>query len=210
MSLRKQDLMVLRDSFRFHRKCDLSMFEQISSKLTFTTCYKPVTSEYKHSLTFCIRCYTHLQCIRLSLHTCMLSQQQNPCTDSKTVQYCTTTGHPPTIPPSYIRVRAVVCKCGDRQTDTDRQTHRWLDRQTARQTDTQMARQTDRQTDRQMAMANIHFASAIPHVKCNDRKCSQSQLTRFGPGTAPGGSGIGGYITGIPRGPYGIPGLQCI
>ena len=41
-------------------------------------------------------------------------------------------------------------------------------------------------------------------------KGSLLQLTWFGPGTVPGGSGIAGYITGMPRGPYGIPGLQCI
>jgi len=44
-----------------------------------------------------------------------------------------------TIPPSYIWVRAVVG----------------------------MRRGTDRQTDTQTAVANIHFASAMLHAKCN-------------------------------------------
>jgi len=47
----------------------------------------------------------------------------------------------PTIHPSYIRVRAVVLECDERQTDT--------------------------QTDTQTAVTNIHFASAMPHAKCN-------------------------------------------
>ena len=33
-------------------------------------------------------------------------------------------GAPPTIPPSYMRVRAVVWECGEGQTHTERQTHR--------------------------------------------------------------------------------------
>jgi len=44
----------------------------------------------------------------------------------------------PTIPPSYIRVRAVVWACGEGQ--------------------------TDRHTDLQTAVANINFASATPHA----------------------------------------------
>jgi len=40
---------------------------------------------------------------------------------------------PPTTPPTYIRVRAVVWECGEEQTDT------------------------------QTAVATIHFASAMPH-----------------------------------------------
>jgi len=28
--------------------------------------------------------------------------------------------------------------------------------------------QTDRQTDSQAAVTNIHFASAMPHAKCNE------------------------------------------
>ena len=46
-------------------------------------------------------------------------------------------GAPHTIPPSYICVTAVVWECGEGQTDT------------------------------QTAMASIHFASAVPHMKCN-------------------------------------------
>jgi len=47
---------------------------------------------------------------------------------------------PPTIPPSYIRVRAVVWECGEGQTDT------------------------------QVGVTNIHFTSAMPHVKCSELK----------------------------------------
>ena len=129
-----------------------SLFEKISSILTFTTCHKPVTSEYKHSVTFCIRCYTHLQCIRLSLHTCMLSQQRKPCTDSKSVQYCTTTGHPYHSPKLHPGSCSSV----------------WMRQQTDRQTNAQTDAQIDTRTDIQMAVANIHFASAMPNTKCND------------------------------------------
>jgi len=44
---------------------------------------------------------------------------------------------PPTSPTTYIRVRAVVWECSEGQTDT------------------------------QMAVKNIHFASATPHAKYN-------------------------------------------
>ena len=44
----------------------------------------------------------------------------------------------PTIPLSYIWLRAVVWKCSEGQTDTH------------------------------MHVANIHFTSATPHAKCND------------------------------------------
>ena len=98
-------------------------------------------SLYKQLLTFCVRRYAHLQCIRLlinqfisvagswpiSLHKCKLSWQRRA---------------PPTVPPSYIRVRAVVWECGDGQTDTHTQT----------------------------AVANIHFASPIPDAKCNKNR----------------------------------------
>ena len=47
-----------------------------------------------------------------------------------------------TIPPTYIRVRAVVWECGEGQ--------------------------TDRHTDTQTAVTIIHFASATPHAKCNN------------------------------------------
>jgi len=42
--------------------------------------------------------------------------------------------------PSYVRVRAVASECGKGQTDT------------------------------QTAVANIHFASAMPHAKCNNMR----------------------------------------
>jgi len=49
------------------------------------------------------------------------------------------------MPPSYIRVRAVVWVYGRGQTDT----------------------QTDRQTDTQTRVTTIHFASSTTHAKCN-------------------------------------------
>jgi len=51
---------------------------------------------------------------------------------------------PLTIPPSYIRVRAVVWKCGEGQ--------------------------SDRHINTQTAVANIYFASATPHAKFNKEK----------------------------------------
>jgi len=51
---------------------------------------------------------------------------------------------PTTIPPSYIRVCAVMWECGEGQTDT--------------QTDTQI----------QARITNIHFASSTTHTKCNN------------------------------------------
>ena len=53
----------------------------------------------------------------------------------------------PIIPPSHIRVRAAVWECGEGQTDT------------------------------QTVLINIHFASAMPHVKCNNwSKLMQNEL----------------------------------
>ena len=49
-----------------------------------------------------------------------------------------------TVPPSYIRVRAVV----------------WADGRG----------QTDRQTDTQTRVTTIHFASSTTHAKCKERK----------------------------------------
>ena len=42
-----------------------------------------------------------------------------------------------------------------------------------------MQRRTDRHTDTQMAVTNIHFTSALPHVKCNTQSsahCFQMKL----------------------------------
>jgi len=65
-------------------------------------------------------------------------------TGMKTVQ-----GTYPTIPPSYIRVSAVVWECGKGQTDTHTQT----------------------------AVTNIHFASATPQVKCNNTNVNITQVS---------------------------------
>jgi len=51
---------------------------------------------------------------------------------------------PPTIPPTYIRLCAVVWECGEGQTDT------------------------------QTAVTTIHFASAKPHAKCIDVTCTSN------------------------------------
>jgi len=45
----------------------------------------------------------------------LLLEQRNPCTDSKSAQYCATIGHPLPLP-RYIRVRAVVWECEEGQT----------------------------------------------------------------------------------------------
>ena len=68
----------------------------------------------------------------------MLSQQQNPCTDSKSAQQCTTKGHPYHSPKLHSGLYSSVG----------------------------MWRGTDRQTA-QTALTTIHFASAMPHAKCN-------------------------------------------
>jgi len=49
------------------------------------------------------------------------------------------------IPPSHIRVRAVVWECGEGQTD----------------------RRTESTNRHKTTVTNIHFASAEPHAKCN-------------------------------------------
>jgi len=56
------------------------------------------------------------------------------------------------MPPSYIRVRAVVWAYDRGQTDTHTHTH------------------TDRQTDTQMRVTTIHFASSMTHAKCSEAK----------------------------------------
>jgi len=65
------------------------------------------------------------------------------------------------MPPSYIRVRAVVWAYGRGQTD----------------------RQTDTQTDTQTRVSTIHFASSTTHAKCNNegtknkkRRCSEETV----------------------------------
>jgi len=58
-----------------------------------------------------------------------------------------------TMPPSYIRVRAVVWAYGRGQTH----------------------RQTDRHTHREMHVTTIHFASSTTHAKCNNYR-AQMQL----------------------------------
>jgi len=100
-------------------------------------------SEYKHSLTFRVRRYMHLQYIR-HVHMCCHSNET-----------CAPTANPPNSAqiegtpyhsPSYIRVHAVVWEC--------------------------CKGQTNRQTHRQMAMANIHFALATLQAKCNYKRMS--------------------------------------
>jgi len=68
----------------------------------------------------------------------MLSQQQNPCTDSKSAQQCTTKGHPLSFP----QVTFGLCSSVGMRLGTDRQRT-------------------------QTALTTIHFASAMPHAKCN-------------------------------------------
>jgi len=65
---------------------------------------------------------------------------------------------PLTIPPSYIRVRAVVWECDEGQTDI------------GLQTDTQTHRHTDSRDQ-----SNIHFASATPHAKRNKGDVTDQQ-----------------------------------
>jgi len=59
----------------------------------------------------------------------------------------------PIIPPNF-RVRAVVSECGEGQRD----------------------RQTDRHIHTQTAGTNIHFASATPHAKCNNKNSSGDEI----------------------------------
>jgi len=72
----------------------------------------------------------------------MLSWQRNPRTDCKSAQQCTT-GGTPTIPPSDIRIAAVVWECGEGQTDT------------------------------QTRVTAIHFASSTTHAKCDETHFKQ-------------------------------------
>jgi len=68
----------------------------------------------------------------------ILSWQCNPCTDCKSAQQCTTTGHPLPFPHLHLGPCSSVG----------------------------MRRGTYRQTDTQMAVTNIHFALAMPHANC--------------------------------------------
>ena len=56
--------------------------------LIMFTIKKQALSDYKHSLTFCVRT--------------MLSQQRNQCTDCKSAQYCTTREHPLLSPKLHL------------------------------------------------------------------------------------------------------------
>jgi len=56
------------------------------------------------------------------------------------------------MPPSYIRVRAVVWEYGRGQSD----------------------RQTDTQTDTQTRVTTIHFSWSSTHAKCNNDHCTQT------------------------------------
>ena len=117
-------------------------------------------SEYKHSLTFCVRHHTHLQYIRLQAYICVCCHGNETRAPTTNLPCSAQLEGTPTIPPSYIWVCTVVWECGERQ--------------------------TDRQTDTQMAVGYIHFASAVPHAKCNNsmsvawlymRCCSTSEHT---------------------------------
>jgi len=83
---------------------------------------------------------------------------------------------PLTIPPNYIRVRAVVWKCGKEQTETDTQ------------------------ADRETTVTNVHFASATPNAKCNQRAELNKVLDYIG-----SVQGLGYHRHG---GGYGQPGTQ--
>jgi len=54
----------------------------------------------------------------------------------------------PTIPPTYIRIHALAWECGKGQTDT------------------------------QTAVTSIHFASAMPHAKCNQCLKATTETTK--------------------------------
>jgi len=84
-------------------------------------------SEYKHSLTFRVRRYCNETHVPIA----------NP---ASSAQLGGTRYHYR----SYIRVRTVLRKCEDEQTDTHTE------------------------TDTQTCVTNIHFASASPHAKCNN------------------------------------------
>jgi len=85
----------------------------------------------------------------------LLSWQRNPFTDCKSVQRCTTRGHPPTIPPTYIQVRAVVWECGEGQTYTHKDT------QTAV---TEASSEMVRQADKQPVLFHFVHTESIKHT----------------------------------------------
>ena len=95
--------------------------------------------------------------------TAMLSLQWNPCSNCTMfvkatkplhwLQICPIVynkGAPPTIPQSYIRVRAVVWACGEWQTDT------------------------------QTCVTNVHFTSSTTHAKCNEQSQTLITDKKFG------------------------------
>jgi len=53
----------------------------------------------------------------------MLSYQRNPCTDCKSAPKCTTIKGTTYHSPPYVRIRAVVWECGERQTDRHMRRH---------------------------------------------------------------------------------------
>jgi len=88
-----------------------------------------------HSLIFCVQRYMHLQCIRLYAYIRVCCHSNETCASIANPPNSAQLGGTPYHSPSYIRICAVVWECGKGQTGT------------------------------QMSVANIHFASAIPHMK---------------------------------------------
>jgi len=70
------------------------------------------------------------------MHSCLIFKQENPSLEAQVKGT-------PTIPPTYIRVRAVVWECGEGHTHTH--------------------------TNAQTRVTNLHFASATPHAKRNNQ-----------------------------------------
>jgi len=78
--------------------------------ITIKTSHRASTSTHWH---FAFTAYK-----AISLHTCMLSQQPNLCTDCKSTQYCTTRGHPYHSP----KLHPGPCSSVGMQRGTDRHT----------------------------------------------------------------------------------------
>ena len=121
-----------------------SLFQQYVSanyNIFFTKFNQP-QNEYKHSLTFCIRCYMHLQCISIQAYVrvcCHSNETHAPIAHlPNTVQLDGTPYYSSKLHPGP-------CSSVEMQQGTDK--------------------------DTETAMANIHFASAIPHAKCNKFHC---------------------------------------